>query len=174
MLADPQLIARFFTFALSACMLWVVISDAWHYIIPNTLNALISILFIMATFVLPMALLPALAAAGVVLVIGLGLFTLGLMGGGDIKLLVVLSLWTGWGIATVQFIFMTAVFGGALVFVLLLLRAVIPPLWKRRYLKRTLPRLLTKKQPVPYGIAIAAAFAWLLWTGNVAGLTPMV
>jgi prepilin peptidase CpaA len=170
MLVDPQWIARFFLFALSGCMLWVAISDAWRYLIPNTLNALIIMLFALAALLLPVAPLPALGAAVIVLIIGLGLFTLGLMGGGDIKLLVALSLWTGWGIATLQFIFLTAVFGGALVFAVLLLRVVIPPLLKRNHPDRTLPRLLTKKQPVPYGIAIAAAFAWLLWTGNVVGL----
>jgi prepilin peptidase CpaA len=107
-----------------------------------------------------------------VLAVGLGLFTLGLMGGGDIKLLVVLTLWTGWTAATAQFIFLTAIFGGLLVVVVLLMRAVLPPLWLKLRPKHNLPRLLTRKQPVPYGIAIAAAFAWLMWTGGITGLEP--
>ena len=160
-----------FLYALSATMLWVVVSDAVHYIISNVLNAVILALYITAVILLPIpGWLPALGAAGVVLVIGLGLFALGLMGGGDIKLLVVLSLWTGWGVQTLQFIFLTAIFGGLLVILVLILRAIIPPILVRTNPARNLPRLLTRKQPVPYGIAIAAAFAWLLWTGGIPAL----
>ena len=162
-----------FIVTLSACMFWVVVSDASQYIISNLLNAVLLAIYIAALVLLPLTpWLPALGAAALVLAVGLGLFTLGLMGGGDIKLLVVLSLWTGWSKMTPQFIFLTAVFGGVLVFLVLLMRLVLPPLWLKLRPKHNLPRLLTRKQPVPYGIAIAAAFAWLLWTGGIAGLTP--
>lgn len=153
-------------------MLWVVVSDATHYIISNTLNLVLLGLYVAAALLLPMTpWLPAVAAAGIILAVGLGLFTLGLMGGGDIKLLVVLSLWTGWSAATAQFIFLTAIFGGVLVVLVLVLRAVLAPLWLKLRPARNLPRLLTRKQPVPYGIAIAAAFSWLLWTGGIAGIS---
>lgn len=162
-----------FIVALSACMFWVVVSDASHYIISNLLNAVLLVIYVVAAFLLPLSpWLPAVGAAALVLAVGLGLFTLGLMGGGDIKLLVVLTLWTGWTAATAQFIFLTAIFGGLLVVVVLLMRAVLPPLWLKLRPKHNLPRLLTRKQPVPYGIAIAAAFAWLMWTGGIAGLEP--
>ena len=150
-------------------MLWVVVSDASRYIISNTLNLVLLGLYAAAAFLLPVAPVgPALGAAVLVLAVGLGLFTLGLMGGGDIKLLVVLSLWTGWSEATPQFIFLTAIFGGLLVFVVLFARFIAPSFWP--VATKPLPRLLTKKQPVPYGIAIAAAFTWLLWTGDIQGL----
>ena len=166
----PQLSPIFFLIALSICMVWVVISDARHYVISNLLNAVLLGLYVLAALVLPLHPLSAVAAAAAVMVIGLGLFALGLMGGGDIKLLAVLSLWTGWSAATPRFIFLTTLAGGILVVVVLLMRAALPPLWIRLCPKRNLPRLLTRKQPVPYGIAIAGAFAWLLWTGQVAGL----
>jgi prepilin peptidase CpaA len=160
-----------FIFALMLCMVWVVVSDAVHYIIPNSLNALIIVLYILAAIVLPIPTwLSAFGAAGLMLVVGLGFFSLGLMGGGDVKLLVALSLWTGWGMATPQFIFLTGVSGGALVVVVLLLRRILPPILRRKNPERVMPRLLTRKEPVPYGIAIAVAFAWLLMTGRVAGL----
>ena len=153
------------------CMVWVVISDAWLYIIPNTLNALIIVPYIAAAFLLPLHdWLPAFAAAGLMLLVGLVFFTLGLMGGGDIKLLVALSLWTGWDIATPRFIFLTAIAGGLLVVAVLILRLIIAPLWLKLRPTKNLPRLLTRKQPVPYGIAIAAAFTWLLAVGQIAGL----
>ena len=162
---------QFFAIALILCMVWVVVSDAVHYIIPNTLNALIIVLYIAAAIMLPLPeWLPAFGTAALMLVVGLGFFTLGLMGGGDIKLLVALSLWTGWGMATPQFIFLTAISGGLLVVVVLLLRLIVPPLWLKLRPTKNLPRLLTRKEPVPYGIAIAVAFAWLLMTQRVAGV----
>lgn len=150
-------------------MLWVVVTDASRYIINNRLNLVVLGLYAAAVLLLPhMPVLTALATAGIVLAVGLGLFTLGLMGGGDIKLLVVLSLWTGWSETTPQFIFLTAIFGGVLVFLVLFARFIAAAIWAKE--GKVLPRLLTKKQPVPYGIAIAAAFAWLLWTGQIYGL----
>lgn len=165
------LILHLLIFALSGLMLWVIVSDAVRYTIPNLLNGAILVLYGAALLLLPgLDPLMALVAAALMLAVGLGLFALGLMGGGDIKLLVVLTLWTGWGMATLQLLFLTAVFGGVLVLLLLALRVVVPPLWLRLRPTHTLPRVLGRKQPVPYGIAIAVAFAWMLWTGSIAGL----
>ena len=165
----------FLLFALTAAMVWVIVSDAVHYIISNPLNLFILGLYIIAVVALPIPMsvwLPAIGVAAIILVVGLGMFALGLMGGGDIKLLVVLSLWTGGSMVTLQFIFLTALFGGLLVFVVLLLRFLAAPLWVKIRPAHNLPRLLTRKQPVPYGIAIAAAFLWLLWIGNITGIGP--
>lgn len=151
-----------FKIALALCMVWVMISDASHYIISNRLNAVVLALYVAAVFLLVLDPLPALGAAGIMLLVGLGLFSLGLMGGGDIKLLVVLTLWTGWDLATPQFLFLTAILGGALVLIVLPARAILPPIWLKLRPGKPLPRLLTRKQPVPYGIAIAAAFLWLM------------
>ncbi len=151
-----------FTWALTAAMLAVIISDMTRYLIPNSLNLAILGLFVCAAFFLPVGLPMGLISAAIILVIGLGLFALGLMGGGDIKLLVVLSLWTGWSMATAQFLMLTAMIGGVLVIVLLTARFLAPLVWKRE-----MPRLLTPKQPVPYGLAIAGAFLVMLWTKGV-------
>ena len=161
----------FFVVTLSLCMAWVVVSDASRYIIPNWLNALLILLYVAAAVLLPIPTwVSAIGAAGLMLVIGMGMFALGLMGGGDIKLLVALCLWTGWGIGTPQFIFITAIAGGILVVVVLSSRLLFAPLWQSRSPDKALPRLLTRKQPVPYGIAIAFGFIWLLWTGRIPGL----
>ncbi len=159
-----------FAALLSALMVWVIISDITRYIIPNLLNGIIIVLYVLAAVLLPVDPLMALATAALVLLVGLALFALGLMGGGDIKLLVVLSLWTGWGMTTPQFIFMTAIMGGALVIIVLLMRVLLPGLWLKLRPTKPLPRFLTRKQPVPYGIAIAAAFLFILWKGMIPGL----
>ena len=172
MVATYMNIPAMLMIALSVCMAWVVLSDAKRYIISNALNIVLIVIYIAGALLLPIPTwLPDLGAAALVLVIGLGFFTLGLMGGGDIKLLVVLSLWTGWAVQTLQFVFLTAIFGGLLVILVLLLRAIVAPILFKMRPTHNLPRLLTRKQPIPYGIAIAAAFTWLLWTGSIAGLT---
>ncbi len=151
---------------LTAAMLAVIVLDTTRYVIPNSLNLALLVLWGMAAFFLPLNPLMALAAAGLVLLVGLGFFALGLMGGGDIKLLVVLTLWLGWSITALHFLMLTAIVGGALVIVLLLLRAVAAMLSRGR----ELPRILMPKQPVPYGIAIALAFLLLLWRGSIPAL----
>lgn len=152
-------------------MVWVVLSDISLYTISNRLNGVILLLFIAGIFFLPIKPVPALLTGGAMLAVGLAMFALGLMGGGDIKLLVVLSLWTGWDASTLQFIFLTAIVGGALVAVVLLARFLLPPIWFRLRPKRNLPRILVRKQPVPYGVAIAGAFGWLLYQGSIPALS---
>lgn len=156
-----------FMLALGLCMAWVIISDAARYIISNNLNLTVILLYGVAIFFLPADPLMALAAAGVMLAVGLGFFALGLMGGGDIKLLVALCLWTGWDMATLSFLMLTAISGGALVILVLLLRLILPPILFKLRPEKPLPRLLTRKQPVPYGIAIAIAFLWLMVMGQI-------
>lgn len=151
---------------LALAMLVVIVLDVTRYIIPNWLNLAIMGLYIVAAYTLGLPWGMALIAAGIALFIGLGMFTLGLMGGGDVKLLVALMLWTGWTVISAQFMVYTAVFGGLLVIVVLLLRAVVPGFFKAG----KLPRIFTRKEPVPYGVAIAGAFLFLLWRGSVPGL----
>lgn len=171
MIATYMNIPALLMIALSVCMAWVVISDAKRYIISNALNIILVVIYIAGVILLPIPTwLPDLGAAAIMLIIGLGFFTLGLMGGGDIKLLVVLSLWTGLTMQTVLFVLLTTFAGGMLVVIILLLRFFIPPLLFKLRPAHNLPRLLTPKQPVPYGIAIAAAFTWLLWTDGIVGL----
>ena len=165
-MAIHALLPQGIALALTASMGLVIVLDASRYTIPNTLNGGLLLFTAFAALVLPFS-LTALLAAAVVLGAGLLLFFLGLMGGGDVKLLVVLTLWTGWGAATVSFLFLTAIAGGLLVVALLLLRALIPTLFFGADPTRKIPAIFTRGQPVPYGIAIAAAFLWMLWTGQI-------
>ncbi len=160
------MIAMGFSLALTFAMLGVVVMDASRYLIPNSLNFAILLLWAAGVYFLPIHPLMAAAAAGLVLFVGLGFFALGLMGGGDIKLLVVLTLWAGWGMPTVDFLILTAFVGGVLVILLLLARAIAQAVVRGR----NLPRILIAKQPVPYGLAIAGAFLLMLWQHQIPAL----
>lgn len=158
---------------LMLCMVGVICYDASRYIIPNNLNLLLLVVYAVAVFLLPIPLTTVGSSAGaaaIMLAVGMGIFALGLMGGGDIKLLAVLTLWTGWSITTIHFLVITAILGGVLVIFVLLARLVIAPLWAYAAPTRNLPRMLTRKQPVPYGLAIAGAFLWMLYNHQIAGI----
>ncbi len=148
---------------LALAMGLVIVLDVTRYIIPNWLNLAIVGLYAVAAYHFHMTVGYAVLAASVALVIGLGVFSLGLMGGGDVKLLTVLMLFTGWTMVSVQFLVMTAVVGGVLVIVVLLLRALAPIFLQ----PMATPRILKKKEPVPYGVAIAGAFLWILMQGGI-------
>ena len=160
----------FFAVSLSALMLAVIRFDLLHYLIPNSLNIAVFLLYFPAAYALQLDVVSGLLAAGVILLVGLGIFALGLMGGGDIKLLTALGLWFGFSETLAIFLILATLLGGALSLLALLARASVGRLWLKYAPETTLPRVLTKGQPVPYGIAIAAAFLVLLWRGEVFAL----
>lgn len=90
--------------------------------------------------------------AGGVLAIGFTMFSLGWIGGGDVKLAAATVLWLGPGQIGPYLIY-TALFGGVLTLVILAFRRVrLParsPAWVRR--------LHCRKAGVPYGAAMAPA-----------------
>lgn len=159
-------IALIFAGLLAVLMLVVMVLDIRHYIIPNTLNLSLLVLYAFGAYFLQIEWPMALLAAGLMLIVGIAFFSLGLMGGGDIKLLVALTLWTGWDMPTAHLLMLTAILGGCLALVILLARAAVRS-------KEDLPRVLRPKQPIPYGVAIAVAFLLLLWRGEVPGLEAL-
>ena len=96
-----------------------------------------------------------LAGAGAVFAVCFGLFVLGVMGGGDAKLLTAIALWFGWSQTLLEFLLLTAVFGMILTLGLIMARAyvILPP---RLAQIGWLTHLLHPKTGVPYGLAIAA------------------
>lgn len=133
------------------------LKDATSYTIPNWISLALIAAFPVAAVVGGIGW----TAAGLSLAVGLGLLLVGMtmfalrwVGGGDAKLLAACALWMGVpGIA--PFLLTTALAGGALTMGLMSLRSgwlapVIAggPAWVRR--------LGDKKGDVPYGVAIAA------------------
>jgi prepilin peptidase CpaA len=78
------------------------------------------------------------------------LFSRGLMGGGDVKLLTAATLWAGPGL-TPSLLIVTAVLGG------LLTLALLSPLALRAVFAPAAVADAAKRMPVPYGVAIAGA-----------------
>jgi prepilin peptidase CpaA len=136
------------TLTFPLAMLAAAWSDLRSFSIPNRL-----ILILLAGFP-PAALLNSLTAANwlshlsaamTLFAAGAGLFTLGLWGGGDAKLLPMAGLWLGWQ-PLPRFLLVISMTGGLLALLALALRAV--PAGRRHFLAAG---------QIPYGVAIAAA-----------------
>ncbi|HAF42365.1 MAG TPA: peptidase [Sphingobium sp.] len=136
--------------ALGALLIAAAITDLRSRIISNRLNlavALLAPLWWLASGLDPwpgMAL--QLLAGALVFMVFAALFAIGMMGGGDVKLLGALALWFPWQ-AMLSLIVLMALLGGLVTLVTLL---------HHRWAKRP-------GQPeIPYGVAISIAALWLI------------
>jgi Flp pilus assembly protein protease CpaA len=112
--------------------------------------------------------LVATMSAAAVLLVGFVLFSLGGVGGGDVKLLAACALWMGPGLILPQITFMAAT---GLVLAMLLLACrygwrALCQVSPARMRKIPLPLVLEPGRTVPYGIAIAASAAWVSLRGD--------
>lgn len=160
---------------LPALMIVAAISDLDAYRIPNWLTGLLAILFLpMAYFTgLPLIDFGYHFLAGIALfILGYLLFSFGLFGGGDAKLMAAAGLWFGTAQA-LQFLFLTALAGGLMaagVAVWALIAAYIdfhgPS--EQSYLRVLANKIKLK---LPYGLALAVgailAFPKTWWVGVV-------
>jgi prepilin peptidase CpaA len=133
-------------------------TDMWKFIIPNWVSAALLLLFVSTALLVP-AEIDWLSHAGAglsVFAVGVGLFALGWLGAGDVKLMAAVALWAGFG-NLAHFVFIVALAGGGLALLLLGLRVVIARLPALRAVAQggRLPRILAKGEKVPYGVAIA-------------------
>jgi prepilin peptidase CpaA len=95
-----------------------------------------------------------LGAGAAMLVVGIVMFALGWLGGGDAKLFAAGALWIGFD-HLLEFAFYMTLAGGVLTLAILFFRNTIPHPWIIR--QAWAMRLHDPKTGVPYGIAIAAA-----------------
>lgn len=158
-----------------ALMLWAAVSDFRHFIIPNRVCIAVAALY--PAYVLspatasgePVPWIGALLCAGVVLAIGILMFALKAMGGGDVKLMAVTTLWAGPPLI-MGFAIVTAVAGALLALVTALMLCVsavraeaagglgLGALVSGLAQVRHVPLL---KITVPYGVAIAIGGLWV-------------
>jgi prepilin peptidase CpaA len=157
-----------FTILLTLCMAVVIFFDATRYIIPNWLNAIILLMYPIFVWLspIPVVWMDGVYALAVMFGIGLLMFILKIMGGGDIKLLFALSPWCGLGRPLLDLMVFIALYGGALTLFLLFTRPFITGFFKAA-LKKSPPRMLKVREPVPYGLAIAAGVVTMMWMGRL-------
>lgn len=135
----------YFPLLLVPAMLFVAVGDLRHRIIPNWLNAAIALAAPLAWWAAGLSLWPdvavQLAIAAALLVVFTGTFALGMMGGGDVKLIAALGLWLPfWDMARLLVVMSLA--GGLLTIATLVAHRL---------------RSAEGRPEVPYGVAIALA-----------------
>ncbi len=152
-------------FYLVFSMFAVMAYDASKFIIPNWLVGSLLLVYPVALFVANFAVDWKMDLLGMLITFAIGyvVFALRMMGGGDVKLIIVLALWVGWE-KLAMFGFNFAVLGGVLSIFILIVRKIIPHIISD---KGKLPRILRNKEPVPYGLAIAGAFLMMLYSNDV-------
>jgi prepilin peptidase CpaA len=136
-------------------VLIAALTDATTFLIPNRLSAALAIAFIPTALIIglsPSTIGVCLVVGLVVLLLGVGMFAAGWIGGGDAKLFAAAALWLGWP-AVGSLLAWTAIAGGALAVGLLAARKATSPLAVRG--PAWVGRLLEPKGDVPYGVAIA-------------------
>jgi prepilin peptidase CpaA len=139
----------------TALMAAAAFEDLRRLVIPNAVIAGLCVLWpfhlAAAPGVAPAAVFAATGCGLAIFLAGALLFSRGLIGGGDVKLLAAATLWAGPGM-TPALLAVTAVFGGVLSLAALsvvALRAVLTP--------AATAAIPVSRVPVPYGVAIAAA-----------------
>jgi len=165
------MLETFVVAVLPALVVVAAVSDLMTMTIPNALVLVVVAAFAAAAPLAGLDLAAVgghVAAAALVLVIGLLLFIPGWIGGGDAKLAAALALWLGFDPLLTWFV-LFALFGGGLTLVTLYYRSA--PLPRRLSRVEWLERLHHPKSGVPYGVALAAG-TLVLWpdTSWFAGL----
>jgi prepilin peptidase CpaA len=135
-------------------MIVAALSDFKKLIISNRLCLFLAALFPLFVLTAPhdIAWTQHLMIAGIVLVIGIGMFAMNLLGGGDVKMLAAAALWVGPKMIATLLLFTTFA-GGILAF-----GFACVAFWRARkaYKENTSDEVLSwYKSPVPYGVAIA-------------------
>ncbi|MCG6121685.1 MAG: prepilin peptidase [Microvirga sp.] len=165
-------ILPYLIFAVPGLIILAAIYDMFTMTIPNAISlALLALFVVIAPFVSPDWTTPLmhLGAGALVLAVGIGLFAMGWVGGGDVKLAAATVLWIGFG-GVLEYLFVAALAGGLLTLAILALRRL--PLPATALAWGWLDRLHDSRNGVPYGIALAAAAivvlpATPLWLGAV-------
>ncbi len=138
-----------------AFMIFAGVSDMLTMTIPNRISIILFGAFFFVAFFAGLTLEQVgmhLAVGLGVLAAGIALFSLGLCGGGDAKLLAAASLWVGFD-QMLPFVVYIGVGGGLLAFAILAYRIAVPEVLAARL--GWAYRLHKPASGIPYGIAIA-------------------
>ncbi|MBL4789637.1 MAG: prepilin peptidase [Kordiimonadaceae bacterium] len=139
--------------AVATILIWAAVTDLKYRKISNSSSLAITGLFVVSSVLFlfqgaewkPILLWPILSAA-LVFAVGVGLFAVGLMGGGDVKLIAATALFAGPALSLPLVLYVTV--AGGFVALLTLLHA------KLKSKTNTPPK-------VPYGVAITVGGLWV-------------
>jgi prepilin peptidase CpaA len=151
-----ELLKAALALAFPALAIIAAVKDATSFTIPNRLSIALAAVFPAAAlaFRMPIDEIGLHAAVGLAaLVLGMAMFALRWIGGGDAKLFAAAALWLGWPAAG-PFLLVTSLAGGALAVSLVGLRSI----WLRPLIVGGPARFVRLAEPgenAPYGVAIA-------------------
>ncbi len=136
------------------CMTYAALRDMFSFTIPNWIPLVLICGYFIATIAQDnfwtYETLSNTSTSVSVLIVAAILFYLGLLGGGDAKLLAAASIWMGWT-ALVPFLLFISLSGGFLALVWLLAKRLVGS----KVLPSRAKRYFNSNHGVPYGIAIA-------------------
>ncbi len=141
----------------SAAMIFAGVRDLTTMTIPNWLTLTLAVAFLVSALVTAMPLSEIALHLGVgfaVLLIGMGFFARGWIGGGDAKLMAAVGLWVGWTQALPYFVTASILGGGLTLLILGFRNLPLPAILVRQ---PWLLRLHDRGEGIPYGLALAAA-----------------
>lgn len=134
---------------------WAAVSDFRRFLIPNRISVFVASGYLIAMAGMPMHIwLAGLATGGAVLAAGTLLFARGFVGGGDVKLASVAALWAGPSLFS-DFALATAIVGIGLAAVMM------SPLRRRLPAAPEGDPTTGLRQPMPFGVALAAGGLWV-------------
>lgn len=157
---------------LGVFLIGALIFDVSKFIIPNWIVGIIIALYPVMILMSPAPIdwVSSLMVFVGMFIVGLGIFAVKLMGGGDVKLLAACSLWIG--LAPLgEFLIYVAILGGGLAILLLVVRKLLLIVLAKSDKHAKLPRILETGAPVPYGVAIAGAMFIMIAQHDIPGLT---
>lgn len=139
------------------CMLICVMTDYYKMVIPNSVCAVLIVLFPAIALFFGMQWLVIFenyVAALLVLFCILPLYVIGKMGAGDVKLLASSAVWFGFDVSLVMFLLLMSIIGALLTISILVLRGYSQIL---SYMRINPPEHIMGGKKIPYGIAIGIA-----------------
>jgi prepilin peptidase CpaA len=140
-----------------ACLLAAAAFDVSSFRIPNWIPATLAVMYLPTAFLADLTVIDiaeGLALFLGFLVLGMGLFALKWIGGGDAKLLAAAAPWFGFSHAF-DYVIGTALIGGLLVIALLMFRRI--PLPSAIAEQPWMLRLHSSEEGLPYGVALATS-----------------
>ena len=136
---------------LAIALIVVVVTDLKSRHISNWLNLIIAlgapILWLANGMTFWTEMIGQIGLAVIIFTIFAGLFAIGAMGGGDVKLLTALSLWMHW-LTFLELLVIMSIAGGLLTMLMMISKQI---------------RKTKGPIKVPYGVAIAFSGLWMIW-----------